>query len=155
MENTGKALDMKGLWSCGMTDYAEHKDRYWAAQERLNKSLNTFTDTFSVRKAAWLFLSRNPWRLLKLAYSLFEYIDFKSHVTYLYDLADKIRNKKNSELADAIIERTCLSLLNEDRRDWAEISGLAAQKLAHLKYHEDLKRKRFKAVFEHSKLRRL
>ena len=140
--------------TCCMTDHAEHRDRYWAAQERLNRSLNTVTESFSVKKIVWLFLSRYPWRFLKLAYSLFEYIDFKSHITYLYDLAEKIRNKRNSELADAIIERTCLSLLNEDRRDWAEISGLAAQKLAHLKYHEDLKRKRFKAVLERSKLRK-
>ena len=83
---------------------------------------------------------------------MLEYFDFRTHVLFLYHHAEGVRNDKNSELADDIIKSACASMKGEAKGDWPEISGLAAQKLAHLGYHDELRKKRFKAKL--SKLRR-
>ena len=92
------------------------------------------------------YLKREPWRFYRVLLVIIEYLDLKTYIRYIHSQAERVRNEKNDELADAIIDRACMSMIEEARRDWPELSGLAAQKLAHLKYHEELKRKKFRLI---------
>ncbi len=143
-----------------MDEYLLNDDMYQPARSRFFRRLSESRDdkdsdsrfitpeeergSLSVSMMALRYFSRFPWRFFFLASELFEYMDFKSNINYLYYQAEKVVNEANEELARTIIKNACLSLERENRREWPEISGLAAQKLAHLRYHEDMLKKKNK-----------
>ena len=51
---------------------------------------------------------------------------------------DKIRTDKNRDMVAHFIRQAGLNLVQESPCDWSEIIGLQSQKLAHLRYYEDL-----------------
>ena len=103
---------------------------------------------FSVSKALSLCVLRSPFGFVRSIPALIDYYTFKSHINYLHSHADRVRNSRNSEFADDIIDTACRIMLIEPSKHWSELSGLSAQKLAHLKYHEELSKTTFSSLLD-------
>ena len=128
-----------------MEFYISDKDDNWPAQERLCRSLgisysraNTESSAFHLRKAVFSYLIKKPLRLYRLLLLINEYWNCKLYLHVLKTDGDKVRTAQNKEIVDQILDQAGQNLVRESPDDWSEIVGLHSQKLAHLKYYEEL-----------------
>ena len=131
-----------------MTEQAYYPEEDWPAGERFCRCLGIKAnqgrregETFSLPRTALAYLARKPWYWYRLFPALDEYWLCKHFIRMINWEADKYRNEKNAGLADSIVRQARQNLDRESPKDWPELGGLAVQKLAHLRYYEELKDK--------------
>jgi hypothetical protein len=87
----------------------------------------------------WRFLAGGPGRHWpRLFGALSEYWECRAYLAYLRRRADRVQNQGNRVLVEKILGAAGRDLIREAPSDWPELTGLGAQKLAHLSYHEEI-----------------
>jgi len=119
-------------------------DKYWPACYRLAKALCCQDITLKEKSEAdsfftfvWSCLKETPvYNRVKIIKAIEEYLECRYYLNFLFNKASLIKKPEWSDLTEHIVQHCCRDLAFTHRDAWAELIGLAHQKLLHVAYYE-------------------